>query len=63
MVLKNLYLKKCSHTEFSITNKKGKISFLTKTAFFPGIKDGGWANVWLDEAEIIFDSKDNHIIS
>lgn len=58
-VLEKPYFKNVRHRNF-ITTKKGRL--VPDKTLFPH-KDGGWADVWLDESGIIFDSKDNHIIN
>jgi hypothetical protein len=58
-VLEKPYFKNVRHRNF-ITTKKGRL--VPDKTLFPH-KEGGWADVWLDENGIIFDSKDNHIIN
>jgi hypothetical protein len=58
-VLEKPYFKNIRNRNF-ITTKKGRL--VPDKTLFPH-KDGGWADFWLDENGIIFDSKDNHIIN
>lgn len=58
-VLEKPYFKNVRYRNF-ITTKKGRL--VPDKTLFPH-KEGGWADVWLDEKGIIFDPKDNHIIN
>lgn len=57
-VLEKPYFKNLRHRNF-ITTKKGRL--VPDKTLFPH-KEGGWADVWLDEKGFILDSKDQHII-
>ena len=56
-VLEKPYFKNIRYRNF-ITTKRGRL--VPDKTLFPH-KDGGWANVWLDEKGFIIDSKDQHI--
>ncbi len=58
-VLDKPYFKNVRHRNL-ITTKKGRL--VPDKILLPH-KEGGWADVWLDEKGIIFDSKDDHIIN
>lgn len=58
-VLEKPYFKNVRYRNF-ITTKKGRL--VPDKTLFPH-KEGGWADIWLDEKGIIFDSKDHHIIN
>ena len=58
VVLEKPYFKNVRYRNF-IKTKKGRL--VPNKTLFPH-KNGGWANVWLDEEGIIFDSNDHKII-
>lgn len=57
-VLEKPYFKNVRYRNF-ITTKKRRL--VPDKTLFPH-KEAGWADVWLDEQGIIFDSKDDHIV-
>jgi hypothetical protein len=57
-VLEKPYFNNLRYRNFIIT-KRGRL--VPDKTLFPH-KDGGWADVWLDEKGFIIDSKDKHII-
>jgi hypothetical protein len=58
-VLEKPYFKNVRYRNF-ITTKKGRL--VADKTLFPH-KEGGWADVCIDEKGLIFDSKDSHIIN